>query len=103
MKTERHPNEPSKPIAAGLDSAAILAICLSLSAFLFLPPRALASSFSFSTGSPDGLIGTLSRPASPGLVQTETADDFILNQCVLINQATFTGLLRVRDGKHQQC
>jgi hypothetical protein len=93
MKTERHPNEPSKPIAGGLGSAAILAVCLSLSALLFLPPRASASSFSFTTGAPDGLIGTLSRPASAGLVQTETADDFILNQCVLINQATFTGLL----------
>src|SRR5947207_7838200 len=93
MKTERHPNEPSKPIAAGLGSAAILAVCLSLSALLFLPPRASASSFSFSTGAPDGLIGTLSRPASAGLMQTETADDFVLNQCVLINEATFTGLL----------
>jgi hypothetical protein len=93
MKTERHPNEPSKPIAAGLDHAAILAICLSLSALLFLPPRASASSFSFTTGAPDGLIGTLSRPASAGLVQTETADDFVLNECVLINEATFTGLL----------
>ncbi|PYL72590.1 MAG: PEP-CTERM sorting domain-containing protein [Verrucomicrobia bacterium] len=39
------------------------------------------------------MIGTLSRPASAGLVQTETADDFVLNECVLINQATFTGLL----------
>jgi hypothetical protein len=73
--------------------AFVSAIAVSLSALLFLPPRASASSFSFSTGSPDGLIGTLSRPASDGLVQTETADDFILNECVLINQATFTGLL----------
>ena len=76
-----------------LNPASILAICLSLSALLSLPPRASASSFSFSTGAPDGLIGTLSRPASAGLVQTETADDFVLNECVLINQATFTGLL----------
>jgi hypothetical protein len=93
MKTERHPNEPSKPIAAGLDPACILAVCLSLFALLLLPPRASASPFSFSTGMPDGLIGTLSRPASPGAVQTETADDFVLNECVLINEATFTGLL----------
>jgi len=93
MKTERHPNEPSKPIATGLDPASILAVCLILSAVLFLPPRASASPFFFATGSPDGRIGTLSRPASPGLVQTETADDFILSECVLINQATFTGLL----------
>jgi len=93
MKTERHPNEPSKPIAAGLDPVSILAICISLSTLMLLPLGASADSFSFSTGAPDGLIGTLSRPASDGLIQTETADDFILNECVLINQATFTGLL----------
>src|ERR1700745_3952622 len=92
MKTERHPNKPSKPIAFGLNPASLLAVCLSLSALL-LPPRASADAFSFSTGSPDGRIGTLSRPASAGLVQTETADDFIFSECVLINQATFTGLL----------
>jgi hypothetical protein len=93
MKTERQPSEPSKPIAIGLDPASILAVCLSLSGLLFLSPRASAAPFSFSTGSPDGKIGTLSRPAAAGLVQTETADDFVLNECVLINQATFTGLL----------
>ena len=87
MKTQRDYRIPL------LNPASILAICLSLSALLSLPPRASASSFSFSTGAPDGLIGTLSRPASAGLVQTETADDFVLNECVLINQATFTGLL----------
>lgn len=93
MKTERHPNKPSKPKAVGLNRASILAVCLSLSALLLLPHRASADAFSFTTGSPDGRIGTLSRPASAGLVQTETADDFILSECVLINQATFTGLL----------
>src|SRR5215469_13130670 len=73
--------------------AFVLTACLSLSALLLLPSRASASSFFFSTGAPDGLIGTLSRPAGAGLVQTETADDFVLDECVLINQATFTGLL----------
>jgi len=95
MKTERPPNEPSKPIAAGLHPAFILAVCLSLSALLFLAPRASADSFFstfFSTGNPDGKIGTLSRPASSGL-ETETADDFILTQSMVINSATFTGLL----------
>src|SRR5438067_1171186 len=87
MKTQRDYRIPL------LNPASILAICLSLSALLSLPPRASASSFFFSTGSPDGLIGTLSRPASAGLVQTETAEDFILSQCVIITQATFTGLL----------
>ncbi len=47
----------------------------------------------FSTGSPDGLIGTLSRPSGPGLLETETADDFVLGQNSLIGQATFTGLI----------
>jgi len=73
--------------------AFVLAIGVSLSALLFLPPRASATPFAFTTGVPDGKIGTLSRPASGGLIQTETADDFVLNECVLINQATFTGLL----------
>jgi hypothetical protein len=76
-----------------LNPAAILAVCLSLFALLFLAPRASATPFSFTTGSPDGLIGTLSRPASAGVIQTETADDFVLSECVAINQATFIGLL----------
>ena len=58
-------------------------------------PQAAASSFSFSTGNPDGKIATLSRPASSGKLQTETADDFVLTQASVINQATFTGLLPV--------
>jgi hypothetical protein len=96
MKTERHPNEPSKPIAAGLHPAAILAVCLSLSALLFLAPRASADSFVttfFSTNDPDGKIGTLSRPPSAAGLETETADDFILTQSMVINKATFTGLM----------
>jgi hypothetical protein len=47
----------------------------------------------FSTGSPDGLMGSLSRPSGPGLLETETADDFVLGQSSLIRQATFVGLL----------
>ena len=74
-------------------AAAKLVLGLTMLALVTLPPRASASSFFFSTGAPDGLIGTLSRPAGAGLVQTETADDFVLDECVLINQATFTGLL----------
>jgi hypothetical protein len=47
----------------------------------------------FSTGTPDGLIATLSRPPGAGALETETADDFILGQNVLISGATFIGLL----------
>jgi hypothetical protein len=60
---------------------------------LLLVSHASATSFSFSTGEPDGKIATLSRPSSPGNIQTETADDFLVTQAVVIDSATFTGLL----------
>ena len=62
-------------------------------ALLLLASQASAASFIFSTGDPDGKIATLSRPSSPGKIQTETADDFVATQAVVISQATFTGLL----------
>jgi hypothetical protein len=63
-------------------------------ALLLAAFQASAASFSFSTGTPDGKIATLSRPASPDKIQTETADDFIIvSNTTLINQATFTGLI----------
>jgi hypothetical protein len=67
-------------------------------ASLLLVTQASADTFSFSTGDPDGKIATLSRPASPGKIQTETADDFIIVSnstlnTTLISQATFTGLI----------
>ncbi len=68
------------------------ALALSLLTTIACLPAA-ADSFFFSTGNPDGKIATLSRPASPGQLETETADDFVLNQTTIINQATFTGLL----------
>ena len=62
-------------------------------ALLLLASQASAASFIFSTGDPDGKIATLSRPSSPGKIQTETADDFVVTQPVVISRATFTGLL----------
>lgn len=55
--------------------------------------EASAVPFSFSTGDPDGKIGTASRPASAGKIETESADDFILSQTTSIDHATFVGLL----------
>jgi hypothetical protein len=49
--------------------------------------------FFFSTGDPDGKIATLSSPASPGTLETETADDFVLTNTTRIDSATFTGLI----------
>jgi hypothetical protein len=69
-----------------------LTIPLSLLGCLFALPAA-ADPFSFSTGTPDGRIGTLSRPASASGIQTETADDFILGHATSITNATFYGLI----------
>ena len=48
--------------------------------------------FSFTTGSPDGALGALSRPAGSGS-ETETADDFVLTQPTVVSGATVHGLL----------
>jgi len=65
----------------------IVVLCFNLPAF--------ATLVFISTGDPDGKIATLSRPASGGTIQTETADDFILSDTTLINTATITGLIPV--------
>jgi hypothetical protein len=52
-----------------------------------------AAPFFFSTGNPDGKIAGLSRPGSPGKIETENADDFILNNETILTNASFTGLL----------
>lgn len=70
-----------------------LIAALGMAGLLVTLPAAADVFFSFSTGNPDGLIGTASRQASPGKLETETADDFILTQPTSINQATFVGLL----------
>jgi len=73
----------------------IIACIATASIAIFIAMPAAADSFTFSTGSPDGLIATLSRVASPGKLETETADDFVTTQATSINSATFTGLLPV--------
>ena len=52
-----------------------------------------AAPFSFTTGTPDGLMGAASRRASPGKLETETADDFTLDQTAVIRRATIVGLV----------
>jgi len=48
----------------------------------------------FSTGNPDGLMATLSRTASAGKLETETADDFIVPTGITsLSDATFIGLV----------
>ena len=64
-----------------------------MASVLLIAQFATAQTFSFSPGGPDGKVGALSRPASPGKIETETADDFVLQQTTIINKATIKGLL----------
>ena len=41
---------------------------------MWVATSAFAAPFSFTTGNPDGLMGAVSRRASPGKLETETAD-----------------------------
>lgn len=69
----------------------LIAATLALSVCLTTP--VLAGTFFFSTGNADGLLGALSRPASAGKIETETADDFFLQETTAISRATITGLI----------
>jgi hypothetical protein len=63
-------------------------------AALFLWAASVAGApFFFSTGDPDGLIATASRPESAGKIEIESADDFVLASATNITGATFTGLV----------
>ena len=73
-------------------SACRIAALAGLLACLVALP-ASAAPFFFSTGNPDGLIATASRPASAGKLETESADDFVLGSTTRITGASFTGLL----------
>ena len=68
-------------------------ITFSFAIGILLAAQASAASFFFSTTPPDGRLGALSRPASPGKIETETADDFLLEQTTVITGATITGLI----------
>ncbi|HEY7090451.1 MAG TPA: hypothetical protein VH518_20305 [Tepidisphaeraceae bacterium] len=73
------------------------AILAALCAPFVLAAPALADSFFFSTGNPDGRMATASRPGSTGKIEIESADDFALTDPTQINSASFTGLLPTGD------
>jgi hypothetical protein len=58
-----------------------------------MPLPAMADTFVFNTGNPDGLMATAARPETPGKFEIETGDDFVLTQQTLITGAAFTGLI----------
>jgi hypothetical protein len=67
---------------------------LLLAAGAYATTTAWADSFFFTTGNTDGKLGALSRSDS---IETETADDFILDQTTVISGATMTGLVLRTD------
>src|SRR5689334_22605075 len=79
----------------------ISVVCLTLGFSVLNTGRLLAQTphvsasptFLFSTDDPDGKIGTASRPTSTNQIQIETADDFVLTENTIIDQATFVGLI----------
>src|SRR5262245_59842867 len=70
-----------------------IATAAALSFGLLTSLPAAADPFSFSTGNPDGKLGALSRRPSPGKIETETADDFLLTVPTVISQAIINGLI----------
>jgi hypothetical protein len=62
-------------------------------AAIVMPLPAAADQFVFSTGNPDGLMATATRPMSAGKFEIETGDDFVLTQHTSITGVSFTGLI----------
>jgi hypothetical protein len=68
-----------------------LAMLLTLGLFAAIP--AAADSLVINTGSPDGLMAMASRPGSPGRMEIEAADDFVLTGATNVTGGSFVGLL----------
>jgi len=69
----------------------VIGLALALTVTLAAPLR--ANTFFFETGSPNGQLGALSQRPSAGRVETETADDFFLQDTTVIRRATIVGLI----------
>ena len=74
-------------------SHAKLAISISVIGLLSAVPAAADAPFFFSTGDPNGLMATATRPAVDAPFEIESADDFVLTHSTSITSAKFTGLL----------
>jgi hypothetical protein len=73
--------------------APLVRVLLCVGAALWATSAVAAPITFFSTGVPDGKVGTGSRPESPGKIEIESADDFILDRSAIVTGATFTGLI----------
>jgi len=70
-----------------------VAISVGLLTAILASSPAGATPFFFSTGNPDGLMASASRPDSGGQFEIESADDFVLPSATSLTNATFTGLI----------
>ena len=86
-------NNPSRQTEKSMRVRKVFGCAAMMASVLLIAQLATAETFSFTPGEPDGKVGALSRPASPGKTETETADDFVLHQTTIINKATIRGLL----------
>ena len=80
-----------KTISKALRSRKLIGAMLTLGASLATPMW--ANPLSVNIGAPDGKLGALSRRPSTGKIETETADDFVLQQTTVIKGATINGLI----------
>jgi hypothetical protein len=74
-----------------MNRSALLAFAIGTIATLATPRGALA--YDFSTGNTDGRMASGSRPGLGGLLEIESADDFVISAPTSITSASFTGLL----------
>jgi hypothetical protein len=68
-------------------------VCSVLTLAFALTASASADTFTFSNGTPNGLMAMASRPGSSGVAEIEAADDFVLTSPTTITSASFYGLL----------
>jgi hypothetical protein len=71
-----------------IKKAALVAAALAIGRLFGAIASAQDTKFFVTTGSPDGKLGALSRPAGSQGLETETADDFVLTQPTVISGAT---------------
>ena len=69
----------------------VVVAALAIAACIPTPSR--ADTFIFETGSPTTQLASLSRRPSPGKIETETADDFPLQETTVITGAKIFGLI----------
>ena len=88
MNTFNRMRTTSKPV---MSQVRAIVAALALTACIAAP--SWADTFVFETGNPTNQLGAVSRRSSPGKAETETADDFPLQEPTVITGAKIFGLI----------